>query len=394
MYFFDYGVICVHNIKKLNNYSKIMDRYLLNQILKDVKRKMVFIGGARQVGKTTLAKHVIEKIGGCYLNWDIPEDREKILTSNLPDSKLWCFDEIHKFDRWRNFLKGLYDKFLNERQIIVTGSAKLDYYRYSGDSLQGRYHYLRLHPLSVKELNISTQEKFEKLFKLGGFPEPFLSGSEIEAKRWSAEYRKRLIEEDVRTLENVRALSSIELMATRLPALVGSTLSANSLREDLQVTHKTVTHWLEILERMYHIFRIYPFGSPKIRALKKEPKHYHFDWSLVKGEGKRFENLVACHLLKWIHYRQDVFGDEIELRYFRDTDQREVDFVVTEDHLPTLMIECKLSPTKGVSKNLRYLKRKFPDAEAIELSFAPVEPMVDKEGVRVQHALDFLNSLI
>ena len=107
-------------------------------------------------------------------------------------------------------------------------------------------------------------------------------------------------------------------MVLRLPDLVASPLSVNALREDLQLSHKTVARWLMILENLYMIFRIYPFGAPKIRAVKKEAKHYHLDWTVVKDIGARFENLTACHLLKWCHFMEDTAGRGVELRYFRD----------------------------------------------------------------------------
>ena len=161
-------------------------RYLVPQIKKDLLRKMVFVGGPRQVGKTTLAKGLLENKKG-YLNWDVPEQRERILKRELPITPLWVFDEIHKYRLWRNYLKGIYDVKSEQQQILVTGSARLDYYRFSGDSLQGRYHYLRMHPLSMAELKSKSQADFQALLKLGGFPEPYFSGSAIEAKRWSRE---------------------------------------------------------------------------------------------------------------------------------------------------------------------------------------------------------------
>jgi predicted AAA+ superfamily ATPase len=92
----------------------------------------------------------------------------------------------------------------------------------------------------------------------------------------------------------VQDLGNLELLMLRLPELVGSPLSINALREDLQLAHKTVTNWLEILERLYAIYRLSPFGAPRIRAVKKEQKHYHWDWSLVQEPLLRFENLVAA----------------------------------------------------------------------------------------------------
>ncbi len=142
------------------------------------------------------------------------------------------FDEIHKYRPWRNYLKGLYDAGPDDKRILVTGSARLDLYRRGGDSLQGRYHYLRLHPFSVAELGLATPKDLMQLVTLGGFPEPFLAGSRTEARRWSREYRTRLIREDVATLENVQDLGTLELLALRLPQLVGSPVSINALRED------------------------------------------------------------------------------------------------------------------------------------------------------------------
>ena len=332
-------------------------RYLEPQVLRDLARKMVLVAGPRQVGKTTLARSLPGAAAG-YLSWDVAEHRDRILRRELPASKLWVFDEIHKYRSWRGLLKGLYDGRRRGQRILVTGSARLDFYRFGGDSLQGRYHFLRLHPFSAAELGLRSAGELADLLRLGGFPEPFLRGSEVEARRWSREYRGRLVREDVAGLERVQDLGNLELLALRLPELVGSPLSVNALREDLQVSHKTVAGWLRVLERLYAVFRLPPFGAPKIRAVKKEQKHYHFDWSLVPSEPARFENLVASHLLKWVHFEQDARGRELELRYFRDTDGREVDFVVVEGRLPILLVEAKWGDGEP-DKSLRYLKARF-----------------------------------
>lgn len=367
-------------------------RYLREQIIRDLRKKMVFLSGPRQVGKTTLAKSILEGDKG-YLNWDIPEDREAILRRELPAAGLIVLDEIHKYSDWRNYLKGLYDKLKNKVQILVTGSARLEYYRYGGDSLQGRYHHLRLHPLSVSELGIDSMNEFRNLLDLGGFPEPFFSGSETESRRWSREHRTLIIQEEVRDLENVSDLGKLELLALRLPDLVGAPLSINALREDLQVSHKTVSTWLSVLERLYALVRIPPFGAPTIRAVKKEQKHYQYDWSIVTDETKRFENLTAMHLLKWVHYKQDTEGRNLELRYFRDIDMREVDFVVTENLKPVRFIEVKWSDAP-VSKALMYMLKKFPGTEGYQIHYAGKKDFISPEGVRVMPALPFLRGLV
>jgi uncharacterized protein len=367
-------------------------RYLSRQLREDLDRKMVFVAGPRQVGKTTLALSLAGARKG-YLNWDVAEHREKILRNELPPGPLWIFDELHKYRRWRNYLKGIYDGRPAGQKILVTGSGRLDLYRFGGDSLQGRYHLLRLHPFSVAECGIRDAEGFEQLLRLGGFPEPFLGGSEVEARRWSREYRTRLIREDVVSLERIQDLGHLELLMIRLPELVGSPLSINALREDLQVSHKAVSSWIQALERLYGLFRLSPFGAPRIRAVKKEQKHYHFDWSLVPEDPPRFENLVACHLLKWVHFEQDARGRDLELRYFRDLDGREVDFVVTEGRNVILMVECKWSDA-AVDKSLRYLRRKFPVGDAWQISAVGTKDFQNPEGIRVAPALRLLETLV
>jgi len=367
-------------------------RYLVPQVRRDLGRKMVLMAGPRQVGKTTLALSLPGAQAG-YLSWDIASHRERILKRQLPPSRLWIFDEIHKYRSWRNWLKGLYDGRRAGQQILVTGSARLDFYRFGGDSLQGRYHLLRLHPFSAKELAIRTPAALRDLLKLGGFPEPFLSGSEVEARRWSREYRNRLVREDVAGLERVQDLGNLELLALRLPELVGAPLSVNALREDLQLSHKTVESWLRVLERLYAIFRLSPLGAPRIRAVKKVQKHYQFDWSLVPSQPARFENMIASHLLKWVHFEQDAHARDLELRYFRDSDGREVDFVVVEGRQPILFVECKWAES-DVDKSLRYLKVRFPAAQAWQLSATGKKDYVTPDGIRVSPALNLLNQLV
>jgi predicted AAA+ superfamily ATPase len=369
-----------------------LTRYLAAQVGRDLARKMVFVAGPRQVGKTTLARSLRGAESG-YLNWDVSEDRERILRGELPPANLRVFDEIHKYRRWRGFLKGLFDGRSRGQRILVTGSARLDLYRHGGDSLQGRYHLLRLHPLSYREVGAASAADLRRLLDLGGFPEPFFGGSEVEARRWSREYRTRLVREDVADLERVEDLTALEMLAMRLPELVGSPLSINALREDLEVSHKSVANWIGILERMYAVFRLSPLAGPRIRAVKKARKHYQFDWSIVPDEALRFENLVACHLLKWVHFEQDTKGRDLDLCYFRDVDGREVDFVVVEGRRPVLLVEAKWADA-AVEPALRYLRAKFPSADAWQLSATGRKDYVSPEGIRVAPAGELLGDLV
>jgi uncharacterized protein len=248
-------------------------------------------------------------------------------------------------------------------------------------------------PLSVAELGIKSKKDLMTLLSLSGFPEPFFSSSEIEARRWSQEYRTRLIQEDIASLENTNSLQKIELIMLRLPELVGSPLSINSLREVLNVNHKALTSWIEILERLYAIFRVPPFESNLLRAVKKEQKHYHYDWTLVKEVGLKFENMVALHLLKWVYWQQDVMGLDISLRYFRDIDGREVDFVVVRDGKPTLCVECKVEDD-SLSKSMLYFLNKFPDCKGWQITLDGTKNVTTKVGVRISPAEVFLGDLV
>src|SRR5262245_56451591 len=199
-----------------------------------------------------------------YRSWDVAADRERILGGELPAGDLLVLDEIHKYRRWRNHLKGIWDDPGRRHRILVTGSARLDLYRFAGDSLQGRYHLLHMHPLSVAELGIRSAADLDALLRLSGFPEPFFGGSERAARRWSREHRNLLVRDEVRSLERIDDLDHLELLAMRLPELVASPLSVNALREDLQVAHRTIARWLAVLERLYAIFRVLPFGPPRM----------------------------------------------------------------------------------------------------------------------------------
>lgn len=338
-------------------------RYLKDTVEADMSEKMVFIGGPRQVGKTTFSLSLLpgkqDESSAAYLNWDSLADRDLILEGALPARQsIVIFDEIHKFAKWRNLIKGLYDKNKSSVAFIVTGSARLDYYKKGGDSLQGRYHYHRLHPFSATELSARPDaELVHQLLTFGGFPEPFMKSSERFHRRWLRQISNRIIHEDLNDLEKVREISNLDLLLHHLPACVGSPISVNRLSKLLQAAPQTVDNWLSMFERLYLSYRIPPFGSKKIRAVKKEKKLYFWDWSRIPDPGPRFENMVAGHLLKYCHAIEDSEGHDMELRYIRDTDGREVDFVVIRDGKPEFAVECKTGECNA-SSACRYFRER------------------------------------
>lgn len=355
---------------------------------------MVFLGGPRQVGKTTLCLSFLEPPdvrNPAYLNWDEVGTRSLLRQGKLPTDRILVLDEIHKYKLWRGLIKGFYDANKGYQDYLVTGSARLDHYRKGGDSLLGRYRYLRLHPFSVSELKIQNSANLESLLRFGGFPEPFFSQSTRDHKLWCVERIYRVVNDDISDLENLKDYSRLELLAEILKERVGSLFSAKSLEEDLQVSQKTVIHWVEILERVYYLYRIYPFGAPKIRALKKTPKIFLWDWSEVENPGARFENLVAGHLLKYCHFLEDTEGEKMELRYLRDTDHREVDFVVLKNKKPIFAVECKTGD-RQVSKSILYFKERTNVPQFFQVHLGASD-YLSKEGVRVIPFVKFCNEL-
>jgi predicted AAA+ superfamily ATPase len=334
-------------------------RYLEPAVTAVLPRKMVFIGGPRQVGKTTLALSLVgeraDETHPAYFNWDDPRSAARLRRLELPAGEPFLvLDEIHKYARWRNLVKGIFDTEKSRRRIVVTGSARLDYYRKGGDSLANRYRYFRLHPFSLREMSASpAKSDVDALLRFGGFPEPLLQQDERELRIWQRDRVARVVRDDLRDLEQVREISLVEQLVDLLPERVGSPLSIKNLREDLAVDHKTVERWLTILENLYLCFRILPFGPAKVRAVKKERKLYLWDWSMTPEGGPRFENLVASQLLKYCHFIEDTEGHAMELRFLRDTDKREVDFVVLRDRSPLFAVECK-SGERGVNPAIRY----------------------------------------
>ncbi len=394
-----------------SGYIMQKERYLKQNIISDLAEKMVFIGGARQVGKTTLAKEIIAQnySSSTYYNWDYQPDRKRITTNELPgESELLIFDEIHKFKKWKNIIKGIYDTHKDKYKILVTGSARLNVYRKSGDSLQGRYHYYTLHPFSYAELELvknqfepfkelnflsrSSQENSKILFQFGGFPEPLIKQSKRTLRRWHNEKLERLFREDIRDLEHIKDINNMKLLGDLLPSKVASQLSLNAIREDLGISHRAITSWLNILESFYYHFRIYPYTSKKIRSLKKDAKLFLIDWSEVENEAARFENLIGSHLHKFSNYLNEHEGYRSNLHYLRNVDKKEVDFLVTVDDKPWFAVEVKLSDT-SLSKNLSYFRERLN----IPFVYQVVKQNdidILKENIRIMSANKFLSGLV
>jgi len=376
-------------------YEDVLREHFANE------RQMAFVGGPRQVGKTTLLRRLLGPTDTAF-NWDRPSDRALILKGgdvladhcglsdlSADDAKrLIAFDEIHKFRRWKNLLKGFFDTFEGRASVLVTGSARLNVYKRGGDSLMGRYFLYRMHPLSVGELvdrpyhprliaepGVISDDAFESLYRFGGFPEPFTRANVRFFNRWIHLRTEQMFREDLRDLTRVQEIDQLLALSHLLRAQAGALANYSNLAADVAVSVDTIRRWLTILESVYFSFRVRPWFRNVAKSLRKQPKIYPWDWSPVANEGARIECLVASHLLKAVHWWTDLGLGTFELFYIRDTLQREVDFLIAKEGLPWIMIEVKKSAKEPISQALRH----FAGLLAVPYAFQAVmemEPVV------------------
>lgn len=363
-------------------------RYLAERLRADLDKKLVILTGPRQVGKTTLSRQLQADFAGAqYFNYDVPAQRAVLSSQGWSDqAPLLIFDEIHKMAGWKSWLKGAFDGRASladgaAQRLLVTGSARMDTFSQAGESLAGRYYALRLHPISVFEwcdqTGASPQAALAHLLKRGGFPEPCLAAQDtagdLEAERWRTDYFSGMIREDVLEFSRIFEINTMRVFAESLRSRVGSPLSLASIGRDMCVSPATLKKYLDILEALYIVFTVRPWSKNITRATLQQPKVYFFDTGLVRGDdGVRFENLVAAHLIKQAHWKQDTEGRNVQLHYLRTTDNAEVDFAMSSDSPTrgelelTHIIECKWSDGKP-HRTLQRFAEQFPEVTSVQV---------------------------
>ncbi len=353
-------------------------------------RQMAFLSGPRQVGKTTTVRDGMPE--SAYLNWDRTTDRALIvgegsglverlgldMIAGNPSSVI--FDEIHKYPQWKLFLKGFFDTYGQRVRVAVTGSARLNIYKKGGDSLMGRYFLYRMHPLTVGEIgSVAFVEDMVKkpvrpepsilksLLQFGGFPEPFLKSNIRFYNRWRRLRSEQLFNEDIRDLTNIQEVKQLEVLAELLTHQVGQLVNLSSLAGQTGMSVDTISRWVSTLESVYFCYTIRPWFRNVPKSLRKQPKIYLWDWSLVTDPGSRAENLVASHLLKAVEFWTDAGLGNFGLHFLRDSTKREVDFLVTRDGVPWFLAEVKTSASGRLSKSLRYYHALLGTAHAFQI---------------------------
>jgi predicted AAA+ superfamily ATPase len=354
----------------------------MDLIMSDLKKKMVFLSGPRQIGKTWLAKEIMKKYKNpVYLNYDSVEDKQIILKRSwYKEADIVVFDELHKMKNWKNYLKGIFDTKLDSLHILVTGSARLEVFKKAGDSLAGRYFTHHLLPFSLEEVTRAGFDKdiiTDKIIERGGFPEPFLAEKTEDAMRWRNQYSEALIKQDVFDISRIFDMNAIKEVFDRLRVSVGSCISYQSIAEDVGISAVTVKKYIQILESVYIIFQIKPFTHKILRSIKKEPKVYFFDNGMVYGDkGAVFENAVAVALYTKVMYSNDSLGTSKNLHYIKTKDGKEADFLIADKNIPETIYEAKESD-HNLSKNLIYFTQKY-----------------GVKGIQVVHDLEKENSYV
>jgi uncharacterized protein len=362
-------------------YSAVLEDHLAKH------RQMALVSGPRQVGKTTACRSLSDQ----YLNWDNTDDRRRLLrgpaalAETLELDRLHTkppvavLDELHKYSKWKSLLKGFFDTYGDRVHLIVTGSSRLDIFRRGSDSLMGRYLLYRMHPWSVGEslrTNLPPREigspaeiasaEWDALWEHGGFPEPFLRRDSRFTRRWRSLRQEQLSREDLREVAQVADLGTMETLMQLLAERSAQQLIYSNLAREIQVSVDTVKRWVDLLARLHYGFMVRPWFTNVAKALRKEPKWFQRDWSGLADDGARAETLVACHLLKAVEGWTDLGFGEFELRYLRDKQKREVDFLVVKDRKPWFLVEVKLSET-SLSPSLAHFQAQTKAAHAFQL---------------------------
>lgn len=381
---------------------------------------MAFLSGPRQCGKTTIAKSLLNTDKN-YFNWDDSSfkkkwslDQDQIIDPILNQKNpIISLDEIHKNIKWKNQLKGLYDRYGETLKIIVTGSAQLNTYRKGSDSLLGRFFHFHIMPFSLGELtqkktlpfdeflkkvqtnnwkitqNSNLNETLKRLFNMSGFPDPYLKNTPNYHSVWQRNRVDLLIRQDLKEISHTLNIGQIEILAHFLPDKIGSTLSIKSLCEDLDASYTTVNRWLSELQKVYYHFEVKPYSKNVTRSLKKEKKIYLYDWTQIEDSGPRFENMVAIHLLKLVHFYNDTGQAQLALWYLRDKEKNELDFLVTDKNKPLFSVEAKLS-NLSLDSSYKKLTKNFniPHFQIVYSEQPIIKKMTEDEN-RPVHILSF-----
>jgi len=324
---------------------------------------VVALTGARQVGKTTLAKRIAANRDGktVHLDLESPRDEGKLADPELFferfDDHLIIIDEIQRRPDLFPVLRAVIDRNRRPGRFLLLGSASPVLIRESSESLAGRITYEELPPFTWQE--ISAQFDISRLWIRGGFPEAFLSDNRSYSQRWLQDYVRTLIERDLPLLGLNTDIGKLKNFLKMLAHQNGQLLNQESLARSVGVSSPTISKYLDYLEHAYIIRRIQPWHRNVKKRLVKSPKVYIRDTGVLHALlDIDNEDSLRAHPAaggSWEGFvLQQIFAsapDKYTFYFYRTHQGAEADLVVVQNERPLVCIEIKLNlspkPSKG-----------------------------------------------
>ncbi len=373
-------------------------RTAYDEILKALSRQSaVGIIGPRQVGKTTLALEIGNKVDSIYLDLESRQDRAKLenpsLYLNHHENKMIIFDEIHRMPDIFQELRGIIDirrrNKKNYGQFLILGSASIDLLRQSSESLAGRIEYIDLLPLNIIEINNNASE-LQNLWLRGGFPNSYLADSEEGSYIFRQNFIKTYLERDIPQFGPRIPSETLERFWIMLAHHQGSMFNASKLAASLSTSSPTVSKYLDLLVDLLLVRRLQPYHSNLGKRQMKSPKTYIRDSGILHSllgiesyddlmsnpiVGNSFEGFVIENIVSVIPHRT-------KTSFYRSSAGAEIDLILELPKNKGLWaIEIKLGlnpkPSRGFYSAIRDLKPKrsfvvysgnehYPIAEGVE----------------------------
>jgi hypothetical protein len=321
--------------------------------------------GPRQVGKTTIAKHLIGHISKecIYLDLELPEDQSKLYEPQLyleqHLNKCVILDEIQQIPQIFPVLRGLIDKRRVAGRYVILGSASPNLLKQSSETLAGRIAYKELTPFNLIE--ISDNSDINLHWYRGGFPEAFLSLDEGFYRNWMRNFIQTYLERDLPLLGLSVTPTLMRRLWTMLAHFHGGIWNASNFAKSLGITIPTVNRYLEFLEAAFIINRLQPFYLNLKKRLVKSPKIYIRDSGILHYLAGilNFQNLQGNVLIgnSWegyvIEQVKQILPGEFDLYYYRTHNGTESDLVLVRGNKPLSCIEIKYTAAPKLSKGLQ-----------------------------------------
>jgi len=325
------------------------------------KYPVVALLGARQVGKTTLAK-MIEgnfKKKTLYLDLELPSDLNKLDEAQLflsqHQDKLVIIDEIQRKPELFPLLRALVDQYRKTGRFLVLGSASKDLLKQSSESLAGRIKYLELTPFHLAEIGVSG---FQKLWVRGGFPDSYLAGDDTESNDWRLSFIGTYLERDLPQFDFRIPANQLRRFWIMLAHNQGQLWNASQIAKSLGVSAPTAKHYMNILEETFAVRELLPFYANVGKRLVKSPKIYFRDTGILHSllnihtfddlqsnpiVGNSWEGFVIEEIVK-------ILPDSFMPHFYRTSAGAEIDLVLTKSSKVEAVVEIKYSLTPKLLK--------------------------------------------